>query len=992
MKNKIVYKKIDSLERFLADFWKIFPNLTVDNFQNEVIEPYLLRSVEFCDLLTKNKIYLGNPIARGSFGTISNLSIYEDQNPPENAENIKAILVSKTREGKFMPFYLPVIIKKSTHTTKINKSEWKLIKNPSTNGLLLGVPDPISEIVFSSMVGFLYDSGVCPGFLKYFGSYACKNGTDYDISIVTEKSSFTLLELLTRTPSGNPKIDPFTLVNILFQYIYTMFVGKYFLGLTHYDTHRGNIMLSYINKDTYNFPNYDIIPYIYQGVDISSKKYIRFKHPLLSADGKTKYIAIQNTGLLLKLIDYGICSASLKDSKENCINKYNIEIATSTNLDIGVKDSTGKLVKDTSIFDAINHTMKDKSIQNTLDIQYLFNNIYENISNGTDINRPYPPEFIDIFNQFTGIFFDNNEKSPARTDNYINKIKPTSKIQYSTRYRVWDTISRDHNVGFTEKQLPNFRDPIELLNGLIRVCEQLKNPDGSSHIYNNNTDNSITYYLEHNIAKDINNENSLTLDVKSLSDNSSFKFIKTFCENEVQCRVNRVDESCEQIEKNDPNTLLEKPLLSRTKELFTNGKLDKNKINSNLDNYLRDGNDALKIYSIQINPSGVISSKTGADSFVYRSYQQWLNYLNIRNEKEGKYIETVNVNIAKLGPEIIKNASINKQINNNPIDLWKQSTNLKNNSTMLIVNGGYFITGNNINQEHAQNGLLRQAIDPNLLVFKPIGFYYNIDDIENSGTIVPVPKPYRKYFGVITKIGNGIKLGDYNDFIKEFQTEDKPILYKLEDGNFYATTQEVIKVLKSDGNIGIYGGKPVIKNNKPIDDSLKFAFCSGPILVKDGNIVFDLDTMLNTEFAIVDDDVPYVIQPNNVNIKPPNLTSYKIVFNALNDNMFKAGEIDGNQMYGMRHSARFMVHNVICENNKGEILFIMVEGRGYDAPGLDRVQLASLIEKFDIKTAISLDGGFSANAIYKINNGKRKFLMNDPEKRNLGVIMSFVLN
>ena len=77
--------------------------------------------------------------------------------------------------------------------------------------------------------------------------------------------------------------------------------------------------------------------------------------------------------------------------------------------------------------------------------------------------------------------------------------------------------------------------------------------------------------------------------------------------------------------------------------------------------------------------------------------------------------------------------------------------------------------------------------------------------------------------------------------------------------------------------------------------------------------------MLNTEFAIVDDDVPYVIQPNNVNIKPPNLTSYKIVFNALNDNMFKAGESDGNQMYGMRHSARFMVHNVICKNNKDEI-------------------------------------------------------------------------
>ncbi len=37
----------------------------------------------------------------------------------------------------------------------------------------------------------------------------------------------------------------------------------------------------------------------------------------------------------------------------------------------------------------------------------------------------------------------------------------------------------------------------------------------------------------------------------------------------------------------------------------------------------------------------------------------------------------------------------------------------------------------------------------------------------------------------------------------------------------------------------------------------------------------------------------------------------------------------------------------------------------FDSPGLDRVQLANLISVLGMKTAVSLDGGFSANAVYK---------------------------
>jgi hypothetical protein len=44
-----------------------------------------------------------------------------------------------------------------------------------------------------------------------------------------------------------------------------------------------------------------------------------------------------------------------------------------------------------------------------------------------------------------------------------------------------------------------------------------------------------------------------------------------------------------------------------------------------------------------------------------------------------------------------------------------------------------------------------------------------------------------------------------------------------------------------------------------------------------------------------------------------------------------------------------------------------------------------------IKNAISLDGGFSAQAIVK-ENGNKKYLLNDPEKRNIGLSLSFTVN
>jgi exopolysaccharide biosynthesis protein len=94
-----------------------------------------------------------------------------------------------------------------------------------------------------------------------------------------------------------------------------------------------------------------------------------------------------------------------------------------------------------------------------------------------------------------------------------------------------------------------------------------------------------------------------------------------------------------------------------------------------------------------------------------------------------------------------------------------------------------------------------------------------------------------------------------------------------------------------------------------------------------------------------------------------------------------------------RFSNFLNIYNVICETYDGNILFVLVEGRGYNSPGLDRAQLTSFISLLNVKHAVALDGGFSGNILICKTPGdatQREYLLNDPEKRKLGVSLHFL--
>jgi hypothetical protein len=273
-----------------------------------------------------------------------------------------------------------------------------------------------------------------------------------------------------------------------------------------------------------------------------------------------------------------------------------------------------------------------------------------------------------------------------------------------------------------------------------------------------------------------------------------------------------------------------------------------------------------------------------------------------------------------------------------------------------------------------------------------IGFFYNEDVTDGTnGTYLPVPKPYRPHFGVIwCSHTNVLHIDTHEEFMSWHETIDQPIGYFLDDGSIYTTLQPVIKMEGHSNAIiteGLRGNTPVMSNgNRPY----KWAFCSGVLLVDNSKVVFDLHTMLDTQFLIVESDQP----ANTSSIpKPPDFTTYKLLQESGNNYKFKSADNgDMYDSYGVKVSNRYSTHNVMGITNTGKIMFFLVEGRGFNAVGLDRVQVAYLVDKFGIHKAISLDGGFSANAVYKMDDDTPKYVQNDPQKRKLSTSMTFTFN
>lgn len=1016
------YKYFDNADTFLANLMEFFPSIygtitdnKLDMEIKDLMLPTISKSAEFCTSI-QNGIINTRITGQGGFGTVGDFQITEDQ---EN-QKVYAIIVSIKPTGGLEPFYVPVVIKTGHQDKQITLNASVIFNLPITefphssgvqrNIKIIAISDPITEIVFGSMLGHLYDLGLCPFYAKYFSAYICDANPDistFSISFVIEKSSITMHDFLELDPYIREiRQDPNILINIIFQYIYAVYIGKMYIGFTHFDAHLANVMITRTSNKIIADVIRPSIPYIYQGKQLEAKDYILinmgYQH-----NGQNAWLAMKYNGLMVKMIDFGGCAAYLYAAK---YSKYKKDFSIKTS-GIPFVDLAYDICKDSS------------QRRNTWEIQFFLSCMHQSLYNGsgqgTPPNIPLRTEnqpIIEVLNDFTEHFYN----SPTyRIGTYLDKNPNMQAIDHTTGLKK---VFPNRSI---EIDIPAFSDPKELLRGLARYCQTLGHFIPDREIINGSPIGTL-FYLETDIAgSKFTFENSLIFNDEPMANiknlNNLDKFIKNVRNIETGCYGRRItneifahnDEarriagqsidhsdstrsrlcanSLKELEKWHPhNTMsssLVSPLINNTYYNRLTGTFNRNIVLSrtNFPKQLQaiDNAENLSIFKMQINPKALRMSPNVPGALFYHNYQNWLDYNPLRTDMDGKEIETVRLNIIVVDPKGEYNVDLNSFT-----DLWDATTST---NTCFSINGGYYTVSENVNDltSHLIN---QKCVNEQ----RPIGFCFNENVTDGTnGTYLPIPKPYRSHFGVIwCEHNNVLHIDTHNDFMALHETVIEPIGYLLDNGNIYTTDQPVIRMNNSK-SAGARGTTPVMRPGN--HRNYKWAFCSGVLLVYNRTVVFDLDIMLNSQFYVVENDTPTISRVPAISArmvatpnKPPNFTKYKLLQQSQNNYKFKSSsQNDIFDSYGVKMSNRYAIHNVMGITTTGKVMFFLVEGRGFNGVGLDRVQVAYLVDKFDIEKAISLDGGFSANAVYKMDDGTKRYVQNDPQKRRLGTSMTF---
>lgn len=306
---------------------------------------------------------------------------------------------------------------------KTNRHPIKDIKIKFLDNTLV-LDDNIAEIVFAALINILYDVGACPFYVRYAG-YFLKQPVVY---LFSEKCSFEFSHILQRRPDGSSIVvkKPHLLMNCIFQMIYAVYVYKAYFNLIHFDTHIRNVMLKTKSREHY------------QDISWSECKYIIFRDKRTS-----RAIVIKNYNYIVKLLDFGLCFASLNKTP--------------------LTDSTIRVESHINAHKFVDTPSK----ANTVDIMYFLLHVYQYMNFGLDKNfgstttnfsedRRYFSHLLKIINEFSTDFFGKP------FSDFSNVNVPDRNSEGKLLY-----LLKQHNVG-VESDL--FRHRQGLMEGLIRYC------------------------------------------------------------------------------------------------------------------------------------------------------------------------------------------------------------------------------------------------------------------------------------------------------------------------------------------------------------------------------------------------------------------------------------------------------------------------------------------------------------------------------------------
>lgn len=484
-----IYKSFDSSQFLFENLWKEFPNLVTTTAQQssnqevKIINRLIHSSLEFCQL-KEAKYFNIRTFSEGAFGMVGLIRV--------GTKEVKAAVFSFDPSGnKNNLFYCGIIIK-----TGIRQVPIKIYK---VNRNHISVTDPLSDMIFGSVLGHLYDIGVNPFVCKYFGTYYCS--VKKETSMLIESSTYELRAKLRRTDRA--RVTPAELKNILVQLVYNFFILKVYYGAVHFDSHLRNIMLTDLESTDY----------MYHGKKFSDLKYIAF------TTAENQRVIIRKGKYLCKLIDYGCMMLHLNRSK---MPRFKRDLIIETSIEdifsIGASQS-------------LTLAVKDERYANTTDLLFSLINVYEFLSKDLEnldtlaVNRKPIPEnsdHLEVINEVSYAIFGITMTEFLHNNPELN-VAVTPRGHFN-----W--FMNNHTVGFNQEK---YRNPRFLLDGLVKLCTK------------SSRNNEFLFFEPEINPEEISDENTLTLTSDASSYIRAFNRFEKIISYTEECKADSTSISCD---------------------------------------------------------------------------------------------------------------------------------------------------------------------------------------------------------------------------------------------------------------------------------------------------------------------------------------------------------------------------------------------------------------------------------------------------------------
>ena len=916
----ISYKKIDTYQWIFRDLLKIFydPNLTIDSLNNSIdliIKKLYERSIEFCDLLENNsktpchnKTFIKS-LKKGPAGSnnmVGPLQLCENN----KIRSIKSIQKNYPSQYGFEPLFKNLIFRNSLNQTHYHKE-----MDNNKGSIILSFLDPYTEIYINSILSSLSDLQISTSICKTYGLYLCnKRGSNYQYKNIIEKSSFTLYEYIQsilnyefyRQYLNNLDI---ILCEVIYQLYFSLWNLKEWTGFIHFDLHLNNVMISNYGSKLFS-SIYSVLPSLKH-----IKNYITDTKWNILYKNENITIIRPNYKFIIKIIDYGYSGliGDISLQYNGILPKW-IDIHTImpnlggksgiinyNNIKHHNRDLEYQMSDFYFILCSIIHTLCYKINIDTNSYYYDINGI-KTLSNLVKLLGHFNLDLNYIQNTLFNLMKSSISKSGMFYNrNIVQLVKNKKCVENFNQYIYSQIITMQDNKVVILDTLDIFKEDEELF--ILNL-----NPDVYFNLYKqkyNPMYKLISKYLS--LCKK-NNKKCNTLGNNSLiayspRKSNISKYVVT--KEKYNLGFKNLRYAQEYLIQSIDNTY-------------------------NLYNMIFLWNELLGV-----SKKSKITNRWFDGSFSDENIIYGTSIYVIAIKKQAKF--SINIINQKLDQDI--------------------NVNTKKDHNNIYINGNYFIVDGNI--KNTLNSITRKFLN------YPIGFYYKKDSIGNiMGTILQFPQELLDHYGVVYgyyykntqgQFVTNVKILSWNDFLEKHETINMKMRYKGSGNKIIECNIPTIKM--TNGLAYGVDENPIIKKEYKKSFYYDFAFTTGPFLVKNNNIYFD-DNILKTIMTYKGNCTSGIKIGEPITYNSQNIDS--ALFITLPNHIYNSSTA-----YGQKHSNWYMPMTILGITDVNTVKIFLIEGRGYDYPGVDRVEAAQLLqEKYGLKEAISLDGGFSSNALY----------------------------